>query len=161
MMKKPTSKDLDKRLDTLVQTVQRAEGCFIKDGAWVSVCRTCKAVLPISGKNCMQGGHYVPRGCRITRWETANVHPQCPRCNGFLGGNYLMYARWMQKHYPEDNERLLDLFDKHKKGTAPKLTVIEKQALYNSWLLKGRKLEEMTGLKLFPKTWDFIDMDNR
>lgn len=83
----------------------------------------------------------------------------CQRCNGFLNGNYLMYARWMQKHYPEENERLLDLFEKHKKGEAPKLTVIEKRALYNSWLLKGRKLEEMTGLQLFPKSWDYVKMD--
>lgn len=154
-MKEPTSKQLESRLDTLVQTVQRAEGAFVKDGTWVSVCRTCGKILPISGPNCMQGGHYIPRGCRITRWEAVNVHPQCPRCNGFLAGNYLMYADWMRKHYSEDCDRLMDLFDQHKKGTAPKLSVVEKRALYNSWLLKGRKLEEMTGLKLFPKTWDY------
>lgn len=82
----------------------------------------------------------------------------CQRCNGFLNGNYLMYARWMQKHYPEENERLLDLFEKHKRGEAPKLSVIEKRALYNSWLLKGRKLEEMTGLQLFPKSWTYIEV---
>lgn len=155
-MKEPTSKQLDSRLDTLVQTVQRAEGAFVVKGTWCSVCRTCGKVLPIDGKNCMQGGHYIPRGCRITRWLPANVHPQCPRCNGFLNGNYLMYARWMQKHLPEENEHLMNLFDKHKKGEAPKLTVLEKRALYNSWLLKGRKLEEMTGLKLFPRTWDYV-----
>lgn len=154
-----TIKQMEARLDTLVQTVQRAEGCFVKDGKWVSVCRTCGRVLPIAGPNCMQGAHYVPRGCRITRWEASNVHPGCPRCNGFLNGNYLMYARWMQKHFPEENERLLDLFEKHKRGCAPKLTVIEKRALYNSWLLKGRKLEEMTGLQLFPKSWDYVKMD--
>lgn len=82
----------------------------------------------------------------------------CQRCNGFLNGNYLMYARWMQKHLPEENERLLDLFEKHKRGEAPKLTVIEKRALYNSWLLKGRKLEEMTELQLFPKSWTYIEV---
>lgn len=82
----------------------------------------------------------------------------CQRCNGFLNGNYLMYARWMQKHLPEENERLLDLFEKHKRGEAPKLTVIEKRALYNSWLLKGRKLEETTGLQLFPKSWTYIEV---
>ena len=52
----------------------------------------------------------------------------------------------------------MDLFDQHKKGTAPKLSVIEKQALYNSWLLKGRKLEEKTSLKLFPKSWDYVNI---
>lgn len=156
--KKPTSKDLDKRLDKLVQTVQRAEGCFVKDGEWVAVCRTCGKVAPIVGKDSIQGGHYIPRGCRCTRWLQQNVHPQCQRCNGFLNGNYLMYARWMQKHLPEENEKLLDLFEKHKKGMAPVITITQKQALYNSWLLRGRKLEEATGLQLFPKTWDYVKM---
>lgn len=156
--KKPTSKDLDKRLDKLVQTVQRAEGCFVKDGEWVAVCRTCGKIAPIVGKDSIQGGHYIPRGCRCTRWLQQNVHPQCQRCNGFLNGNYLMYARWMQKHLPEENEKLLDLFEKHKKGMAPVITITQKQALYNSWLLRGRKLEELTKLQLFPKTWDYVKM---
>ena len=64
----------------------------------------------------------------------------------------------MQKNYPTEYEQLLDLFDKHKLGAAPKLSVIEKRALYNSWLLKGRKLEKKVGEKLFPKTWDYITM---
>ena len=86
------------------------------------------------------------------------AHHNCPRCNGFLNGNYLFYARWMRKHHEEEEEQLMDLFDQHKKGTAPKLSVIEKQALYNSWLLKGRKLEEKTSLKLFPKSWDYVNI---
>lgn len=151
-------KELSTRLDKLVQTVQRAEGCFIRDGQWVAVCRTCGRVAPITGKDSIQGGHYIPRGCRCTRWLAANVHPQCQRCNGFLNGNYLMYARWMQRFLPEENELLLDLFDKHKRGEAPKLTVVEKRAVYNSWLLKGRKLEEMTGLQLFPKSWTYVEV---
>ena len=156
--KTPTIKELEKRLDALVQTVQRCEGMRQMNGEWVSTCVTCGRVLPIIGPNCMQGGHYVPRGCRITRWVAENVHPQCPRCNGFLNGNYLFYARWMRKHHEEEEEQLMDLFDQHKKGTAPKLSVIEKQALYNSWLLKGRKLEEKTSLKLFPKSWDYVNI---
>lgn len=70
-------KELSARLDKLVQTVQRAEGCFIRDGQWVAVCRTCGRVAPITGKDSIQGGHYIPRGCRCTRWIAANVHPQC------------------------------------------------------------------------------------
>lgn len=86
------------------------------------------------------------------------AHHNCQRCNGFLNGNYLMYAQWMQRHYPEENERLLELFDKHKKGEAPVITVTEKRALYNLWLKKGRDLEDLTGLKLFPKTWTYVEM---
>lgn len=83
----------------------------------------------------------------------------CPRCNGFLNGNYLEYSRYMIRRYGLDKwEQLMDLFDQHKKGTAPKLSVIEKQTLYNSWLKKGRELEEKTSLKLFPKSWDYVNI---
>lgn len=154
--KTPTSKDIDKRLDTLVQTVQRAEGAKCINGVWHSKCVTCGRVCPITGKNCMQGGHFIPRGCRCTRWLGQNVHPQCTRCNGFLNGNYIMYSRWMQQRSQDDYEHLLTLFGDHKLGRAPKLSPLEKKALYNSWLKKGRELEEKTGLTLFPKSWDYI-----
>lgn len=82
--KTPTIKEIEKRLDTLVQTVQRAEGCKLIDGEWKSKCVTCGRVLPIAGKNCMQGGHFIPRGCKSTRWIAANVHPQCLTKESFL-----------------------------------------------------------------------------
>lgn len=69
-----------------------------------------------------------------------------------------MYSRWMQQNKPDAYEGLMNLFEKHKRGEAPRLTLLEKQALYNSWLLKGRKLEEKIGEKLFPKSWDYVKL---
>lgn len=157
-MKSLTVKEIDKRLDALVQTVCRCKGAELKDGVIVTHCVTCGKLCPCFGKNCIQGGHFIPRGCRCTRWLYENVYPQCNRCNGFLAGNYIMYSRYMQKKHPKDYEKLITMFEKHKLGSAPKLSVIEKQALYNSWLLKGRKLEEKTSLKLFPKSWDYVNI---
>ena len=157
-MKSPTSKEIEKRLDVLVQTVCRCKGAELKNGEIVTHCVTCGKVCPCFGKNCIQGGHFIPRGCRCTRWVEGNVYPQCNRCNGFLGGNYIIYSRYMQKHHPKDYEALISLFEKHRLGTAPKLTLLEKQALYNSWLKRGRRLEEKSYEKLFPKSWDYIKM---
>lgn len=81
----------------------------------------------------------------------------CARCNGFLNGNYIMYSRYIMRK-PAEYEGLMNLFDEHKKGIAPKLTVLEKYALYNYWLKKGRELEEKTSLKLFPKSWDYVNI---
>ena len=157
-MKTPTVKDIDKRLDVLVQTVCRCKGAELLNGVIVARCVTCGKKYPCFGKDCIQGGHFIPRGCRCTRWLYENVYPQCSRCNGFLGGNYIMYSRYMQKKHPDDYEKLITMFEKHKLGRAPKLTAIEKRALYNSWLAKGRKLEEKSYEKLFPKSWDYIKM---
>lgn len=157
-MKNPTIKEIEKRLDVLVQTVCRCKGAELKDGVVVTRCVTCGKYYPCFGKDCIQGGHFIPRGCRCTRWLYDNVFPQCSRCNGFLGGNYIMYSRWMQQNKPDAYEGLMNLFEKHKRGEAPRLTLLEKQALYNSWLLKGRKLEEKIGEKLFPKSWDYVKL---
>lgn len=158
-MKSPTLKEQEKRMDALCQTVCRCKGAELRDGVIMSRCVTCGKWCPCFGKGSIQGGHFIPRGCRITRWEFNNVYPQCDRCNGFLGGNYIMYSRFMQKKHPEDYEGLMTLFEQHKLGKAPKLSVVERRALYNSWLYKGRKLEEKVGEKLFPKSWDYVNME--
>lgn len=80
----PTIKEIEKRLDVLVQTVQRCEGMRQVNGVWVSTCVTCGRVLPCFGKNCMQGGHAIPRGCRVTRWLPEVVHCQCLTKDSFL-----------------------------------------------------------------------------
>ena len=156
-MRKPTTNQLSTRLDTLVQTICRCKGAVKKEGVWQSQCVTCGKWCPCFGPKSIQGGHYIPRGCRITRWLEQNVYPQCNRCNGFLNGNYLMYSYWMNNNHKEDAERLMNLFKKHKQGNAPTISVVEKQALYNKWLKKGRELEGKTGENLFPKTWDYVE----
>ena len=47
----------------------------------------------------MQGGHFIPR--QHKRWKLArrNIHPQCARCNGPLGGNLIPYTLFMQEKY--------------------------------------------------------------
>lgn len=151
-----TTKELEKRLDKLVQTVQRCEGAKKINGQWCSRCVTCGKICTCFGKGCMQGGHFIPRGCRITRWNKANVHNQCTRCNGFLNGNYIMYGLYMQKKYPEEYIQLTNLFMEHKKGTAPKLKPLDIKKLYNEWLKEGRELEEKLGEPIFPKSWDYV-----
>ena len=156
--KTPTIKEIEKRMDVLTQTVCRCKGAKLMDGVIVSRCVTCGKWFPCFGPKALNGGHFIPRGCRITRWEFANVYPQCRHDNCFKDGAYIEYSRYMMKNHPEDYEKLITLFEQHKKGIAPKLSVVEKQALYNYWLKKGRELEEKTSLKLFPKSWDYVNI---
>ena len=161
MMKKLTDKDLNNRLDRLCQTVCRCKGAVLKNGEWHSRCVTCGRWFPCFGPHSLDAGHFIPRGCRITRWDEFNLFPQCTHENRFMNGAYIEYSRWMQKTHPEEYEGLIALYEAHKKGAAPRLTVIEKRALYNSWLKKGRDLEERLGKQIFPKTWDYIDMSKK
>jgi hypothetical protein len=61
----------------------------------------------------------------------------------------------MIKHHHDAYEGLMVSYENHKRGNPIKLSAIEKRALYNSWLQKGRSLEQKSGLKLFPKNWDY------
>lgn len=46
-----------------------------------------------------QNGHYFTRGRYSTRWDEANCHVQCKRCNIFLHGNYITYTFYMLETY--------------------------------------------------------------
>ena len=61
----------------------------------------------------------------------------------------------MIKHHHDAYKGLMNSYENHKRGNPIKLSVIEKRALYNSWLQKGRALEAKTGQKLFPKNWGY------
>lgn len=152
----PTIKELEKRMDKLCQTVCRCKGAVKRNGEWTSTCVTCGKRCPCFGPSSLDGGHFIPRGCRTTRWEIMNVWPQCTHCNRFKNGAYIEYSEWMVKNYPEEYRGLLSAYNNHKAGNPIKLSVIEKHALYNSWLQRGRELEQKTGMKLFPKTWDYV-----
>lgn len=155
-MKEPTIKELEKRMDVLCQTVCRCKGARKIGEDYLTNCVTCGKACPCFGKDCIQGGHFIPRGCRVTRWEYGNVYPQCNRCNGFLAGNYIEYSLYMSTQHPEDYKGLINLYELHKKGQAPHRSLLERKTMYNSWLHKGRELEKKTGKKLFPKSWDYV-----
>lgn len=158
-MKTPTVKELEKRMDTLAQTVCRCKGAFLKDGEVVNKCITCGKVCPCFGPNSLDGGHFIPRGCRTTRWEIANIWPQCTFCNRFKNGAYIEYSAFMMRKCPQEYKGLLNSYENHKRGNPIKLSAIEKRALYNSWLSRGRKLEKKVDIKLFPKSWDYVNME--
>ena len=149
-----TRKEMTKRLDKLSQTVQRCEGMWKKDGVWVSRCVTSGKVCPCFGKNCMQGGHFIPRGVKSLRWDERNLHPQCQRDNGFRNGAYIEYSNWFINRYGFDTyKEFMEIYEAHKQGKARPFNIQEIKDMYNYWLKKGRELEEKTDQQLFPKSW--------
>lgn len=50
----------------------------------------------------MHGGHYISRTNSATLYDDRNVHPQCVRCNNFLGGNRDGYEQFMTDRYGAD-----------------------------------------------------------
>lgn len=157
---KPTKRELSKRLDALCQTAARYRGAWRTNNGIVNRCVSCGKVYKVGGQGGCQGGHLWGRMCIPLRWEEKNVNCQCVNCNCFLHGNEREYAKWFIATYGQGvYDQMDNIAAAWKRGEVKPYTIIEMCALYNSWLKKGRELEELTSLKLFPKTWDYVNMD--
>lgn len=57
----------------------------------------------------MDCGHFIPKSrANAIRYDTHNVHPQCPGCNRFDAETAKIgYTQWMLDHYGSDTVRRL------------------------------------------------------
>lgn len=55
----------------------------------------------------IDAGHFIKRQHRSTRWDERNVHPQCTRCNHFMGGRQDDMSLYILRLYGK--ETLLEL----------------------------------------------------
>lgn len=90
-------------------------------------CISCGKRLPW---NEAQGGHYVGRSCKATEIEHDNVWPQCPRCNGYLQGNLIMYRRNLVRRIGEARvKRIEDMAAAYKGDEDAMSSLCEKDQL--------------------------------
>jgi len=62
-------------------------------------CCTCGFEAPITGKGCIQAGHFVAGRNNSILYVEDNVHAQCAMCNRWRRGNPVAYEMFMRKHY--------------------------------------------------------------
>lgn len=95
-MPKPTLSQLEKKLDRIFSEFIRREDA---DEGGTTQCVTC-------GKyefwKDLDAGHFVKRQHRSVRWDERNVHPQCTRCNHFMGGRQDDMALYIVRLYGKD-----------------------------------------------------------
>lgn len=91
-MKKLTRKQAVKKLDHIFSWYIRIKNSVNGD----ATCVTCGKTTPWGQ---MQNGHFYTRGRYPTRWNEMNCHVQCPACNVFLKGNYIVYTKYMIDRY--------------------------------------------------------------
>lgn len=85
-------KKLIKQLDSIFSWYIRIKNSVNGD----ATCVTC-GKTDAWGK--MQNGHFFTRGRFPTRWDEMNCNVQCPACNLFLHGNYIIYTKYMLDRY--------------------------------------------------------------
>jgi hypothetical protein len=73
------------------------------ENGWVR-CYTCDAPMHWTEAH---AGHYISRINLATRFSMINVHPQCPECNVWHGGNPMIYQqRLIDQYGVEDVSKL-------------------------------------------------------
>jgi len=77
-------------------------------GEGFNVCVTCGSVRHYKE---MHAGHFIhaSKGSFVS-YDKRNIHPQCVKCNVYLGGNLIEYTLFIQNHYgPETVDELKQL----------------------------------------------------
>lgn len=142
---------LKKRLDTLLKVV-RYYGTI--DGV-TNRCATCGETFFIKDLQC---GHFIKRGDLVLKYVSANLMPQCRRCNHFLGGAqdkaayYIIHTKSL-----EDFNWMVETDKKWLLGQLPSLKKEQYIKYYNYWLAENRRIEEKWGTNLIPSSWNPID----
>ena len=91
------------------QEVEDANGNWIKGGP----CITCKKVVAVNKAHC---GHFIQRGCKLTRFMEENASLQCPYCNTYRYGEQFRHGIEIDRKFGQGTaDRLLELENQYKR----------------------------------------------
>jgi hypothetical protein len=126
-IKKPTRKNLIKKLDTVFSIYIRLSNANNKG---FCNCFTCGKSLHWKK---IQAGHFMSRKHYSTRWDENNVKPQCSSCNVFRYGEQYIFSKNLGT---ELSEKMLEL-----SREIVKFTDIDLQEMIKKYSDKIKKLE--------------------
>lgn len=92
--------------------VQNEEGLSIPAG----YCITCSKLVPTKGVGTGHNGHFIPRGCKLTRFDEQNCALQCGFCNTFRQGEQYKFGKAIDQRYGKGtSDRLEKLEETYKR----------------------------------------------
>jgi hypothetical protein len=122
-MPKKKPKTIAKLVDEAATLLQKYVRLKAADENGYAQCVTCGVIKHWKE---LQGGHFISRRWTATKLIEENVNPQCPRCNGPLGGDLIEYTRYMDEMYgPEFVDELRQLKHQTKKYTRAEVEEIK------------------------------------
>jgi hypothetical protein len=137
-MVKQTIPQLVKKLDTIFSAYVRLRDAseYLQDETGLSFragrCITCGKLIPAEGRGTGHAGHFIERGCKLTRFEETNVHLQCAYCNTYKSGRQYEYGLMIDKKYG--------------RGTAKSLYDLEADYKRDGYKYRRDELEDLIDL---------------
>ena len=103
----PTIPALTRKADKVFSEYvrRRDSNAYITDNEGLSIragnCCTCGRQIPTEGVGTGHCGHFIPRGCKLTRFHPQNAHLQCNYCNTYRDGEQYKHGVYIDKLYGE------------------------------------------------------------
>jgi hypothetical protein len=92
--------------------VQDEEGMSYRAGK----CVTCPRVVAAEGKLTGDCGHFIKRGCKLTRFHPQNAGLQCGQCNHYRGGEEGKFAVYILDTYGRESlDELMRLREEYRR----------------------------------------------
>lgn len=105
---KPSIPTLTRKADAVFSRYirQRDATTYVEDIEGLSVragpCVTCSKIIPVEGKGCGHAGHFIVRGCKLTRYDERNVHLQCNYDNTYRFGEQFKHSQAIRRMYGQE-----------------------------------------------------------
>lgn len=137
-MKKQTSSQLKKKIDTVFSQTIRLRDCDNSKGELGGECISCGVWYPYEKLQC---GHFVSRRHFATRWDEDNACAQCFACNVWKRGNIAYYVRNLEDKI---GRKAVDAVIEKSKQTV-KHSIKDLEEILEEW---SKSLKSMRSIKL-------------
>ena len=129
-------------IQKLKRTTARDLQLCIRVEAAEEFCGTCECVTcgRVDCYKTMQAGHFIPTRSNAVLFLERHIHPQCIRCNNYLGGALAEYTTFMnERNTPEEMEALRQL--RHRTRTYSQDELLTMRTSYRHRTQEARNLK--------------------
>lgn len=105
---------------------QRDTKTWVQDETGLSIpagyCVTCLKLTPTGGRGSGHAGHFIGRGCKLTRYDERNVNLQCNYCNTYKHGEQYKHSLYIDATYGAGTAQELHELERQYKAQGYKFT---------------------------------------
>ena len=106
-------------------------------------CEACGKVYPEGQRQGLHCSHFYGRRHRATRWSEINAASHCFGCHQKLGGNPVVFARWISKHLAELYGANVPAALEEKHNSIAKITKKDKKEMNVHFRAELKRLKEL------------------
>lgn len=125
----------------IIKRIDRNMSIWVRLSNSVNGYCTCVTCGTVKHWKDMHNGHFIPRGCMLTRFDVRNTAPQDPACNTYRNGEQAKFLIYIENKYGRKVVDELMELEKEWKSSAKGFSIGELRDLDKEWKEKVKELE--------------------